>query len=230
MAGYEEFLSFDWSDERWRIYLNGLYPPPKACSVYRKLSMLALGACAQEQIAKFKKKWYKKNIDATFDDSYEAPPPPPSEPPPSGLQPNETWLRDEHGPLPKSIYHDGSRWGTIGGRALGQAKPLGDMAWDGNWGHSHSDRTDSCHLLSSSNSSFLILFHPFSSFLLFSFHQSPSFFHIVTSPGLWRPKSHHLLRSIFHCPCDCDRQLGRRTIRGTLMAVFLAIRFLCFRG
>lgn len=28
MAGYEEFLSFDWSDERWRTYLNGLYPPP----------------------------------------------------------------------------------------------------------------------------------------------------------------------------------------------------------
>lgn len=142
-----------------------------------------------------------RNIDATFDDSYEAPPPP-SESPPSGLQPNETWLRDvllnlskhrrlykkgvarvqgdllswallrlklcislhrtyisflfsfsfispfliihislfylflfvvlslsffeEHGPLPKSIYHDGSRWGTIGGTALSKPrKPLG---------------------------------------------------------------------------------------------------------
>lgn len=26
--GYESFLAFDWSDERWRTYLNGLYPPP----------------------------------------------------------------------------------------------------------------------------------------------------------------------------------------------------------
>lgn len=80
-------------DERWRTCLNGLYPPPN-----------------QEQIARFKKKWYKKNIDSSFDDSYEASPPPPSEPLP-GPQPNE------YGPLPKSIYHDGSRWGSIGPKA-----------------------------------------------------------------------------------------------------------------
>eukprot|EP00434_Breviolum_minutum_P002658 symbB.v1.2.002350.t2/scaffold121.1/size317807/14 len=90
--GYESFLAFDWSDERWRTYLNGLYPPPN-----------------QEQIAKFKKKWYKKNIDAAFDDSYEPPPPPPPETP--------AGLPNENGPLPKSIYHDGARWGAIGQKA-----------------------------------------------------------------------------------------------------------------
>ncbi|CAK9047212.1 unnamed protein product [Durusdinium trenchii] len=88
---YAEFLSFDWGDERWRAYLNGLYPPPN-----------------QEQIAKFKKKWYKKNIDVSFDESYE---------------PAQSWESctaqppQEYGPLPKGIYHDGSRWSAIGQKA-----------------------------------------------------------------------------------------------------------------
>ncbi|CAE7382551.1 unnamed protein product [Symbiodinium natans] len=43
---YERFLSYDWSDERWRAYLNGLHPPP-----------------SQEQIVKYKKKWYKKRLE-----------------------------------------------------------------------------------------------------------------------------------------------------------------------
>mmetsp|Transcript_29612 Transcript_29612/g.66700 ORF Transcript_29612/g.66700 Transcript_29612/m.66700 type:complete len:316 (+) Transcript_29612:20-967(+) len=88
--GYERFLSYDWSDERWRTYLNGLYPPP-----------------TQEQIVKFKKKWYKKHVEPEFDDRYE--------PPASGHDPSSIPATPEElGPLPKSIYHDGSRWGVIG--------------------------------------------------------------------------------------------------------------------
>lgn len=53
---YQQFLDFDWSDERWQRYLDGLYPPPN-----------------HKQILKFKKKWYKKTIDPEFDDTYEPP-------------------------------------------------------------------------------------------------------------------------------------------------------------
>lgn len=57
---YEAFLSFDWSDERWRSYLNGLYPPPNQAP---KAFFEALESYEeQEQIAKFKKKWYKKPL------------------------------------------------------------------------------------------------------------------------------------------------------------------------
>lgn len=53
---HQKFLDFDWTDERWNTYLNGLYPVP-----------------SQRQVLKFKKKWYKKNIDTEFDDAYEPP-------------------------------------------------------------------------------------------------------------------------------------------------------------
>ncbi|CAE7649117.1 unnamed protein product, partial [Symbiodinium sp. CCMP2456] len=87
---YERFVSFDWADERWRAYLNGLHPPP-----------------TQEQIVKYKKKWYKKHVDPNFDDRYV----PPSEPAPT----TEAEQRAEDlGPLPKGLYHDGSRWADIG--------------------------------------------------------------------------------------------------------------------
>jgi len=52
--GYQKFLEFDWSDERWQTYLDGLYPPPN-----------------HKQVLRFKKKWYKKNVDSDFDDTYE---------------------------------------------------------------------------------------------------------------------------------------------------------------
>lgn len=73
---YAEFLSFDWGDERWRAYLNGLYPPPNQDRFkshgkefsktygYKNRVHVFGGPWAQfsleEQIAKFKKKWYKK--------------------------------------------------------------------------------------------------------------------------------------------------------------------------
>jgi len=53
---YQAFLDYDWTDERWESYLGGLYPPPTG-----------------KQTLKFKKKWYKKNIDTNFDDTYEPP-------------------------------------------------------------------------------------------------------------------------------------------------------------
>ncbi|OLQ15711.1 hypothetical protein AK812_SmicGene85 [Symbiodinium microadriaticum] len=87
---YERFVSFDWADERWRAYLNGLHPPP-----------------TQEQIAKYKKKWYKKHIDPNFDDRYV----PPSDPAPTAEAEQRT---EDLGPLPKGLYHDGSRWADIG--------------------------------------------------------------------------------------------------------------------
>jgi len=87
MEGYAKFLEFDWSDERWRTYLNGLYPPPE-----------------QEQIAKFKKKWYKKNVDSSFDESYE---------PPSSSTTAEK-MQEPSLSLPKGIYDDGSRWSELG--------------------------------------------------------------------------------------------------------------------
>lgn len=51
---YQKFLAYDWSDERWQSYLLDLYPTP-----------------GHKQIIKFKKKWYKKNVDTSFDEKYE---------------------------------------------------------------------------------------------------------------------------------------------------------------
>ncbi|CAE8600888.1 unnamed protein product, partial [Polarella glacialis] len=85
------FLSFDWSDARWREHLNGLYPPP-----------------SQDLIAKFKKKWYKKQVDPDFDVSYE---PPPAASSSSSAPPGQL------PPLPKGIYSDGSRWAVVGQKA-----------------------------------------------------------------------------------------------------------------
>jgi len=53
---YQQFLEFDWSHSGWHEYLEGLYPQPDP-----------------KKLVKFKKKWYKKNVDPDFDDSYEPP-------------------------------------------------------------------------------------------------------------------------------------------------------------
>lgn len=94
-----EFLEFDWSDDRWRAYLNGLYPPP-----------------SQKQVERFKRKWYKKNIDPDFDDTYE---------PPAAAAPADSDGGAKHddagvGPvpmLPNGVYSDGSRWAVMGQKA-----------------------------------------------------------------------------------------------------------------
>lgn len=51
---YQKFTEFNWSDERWQAHLSGLYPEPN-----------------YKQVLKFKKKWYKKNIDPEFNETYE---------------------------------------------------------------------------------------------------------------------------------------------------------------
>lgn len=51
---YKEFEVFNWNDERWHTYLDGLYPAP-----------------SYKQVGKFKKKWYKKHIDPEFDETYD---------------------------------------------------------------------------------------------------------------------------------------------------------------
>mmetsp|Transcript_13846 Transcript_13846/g.25425 ORF Transcript_13846/g.25425 Transcript_13846/m.25425 type:complete len:391 (-) Transcript_13846:86-1258(-) len=63
--GIIAFLDFDWSHDGWQKYLEGLYPPPNP-----------------RQLLKFKKKWYKRNIDPDFDDNHPAvqPPPEPAKP------------------------------------------------------------------------------------------------------------------------------------------------------
>lgn len=53
---YDKFLSYDWTNEDWHRYFNGLEPTPP-----------------QKLVLKWKKKWYKKNINSAFDDTYEPP-------------------------------------------------------------------------------------------------------------------------------------------------------------
>jgi len=100
--GYQKFIDFDWSDERWQTYLNGLYPPPN-----------------HKQILKFKKKWYKKNIDPDFDDTYE---PSASTSTSSGAGAGSSSSASSgaghSGPAFSSgMYSDGSRWAVMGPKA-----------------------------------------------------------------------------------------------------------------
>jgi len=53
---YQDFLEFDWNHEDWKQYLEGLYPVPRG-----------------RQLMKFRKKWYKRHVDADFDETWEPP-------------------------------------------------------------------------------------------------------------------------------------------------------------
>lgn len=137
---YEAFLSFDWSDERWRSYLNGLYPPPNQAP---KAFFEALESYKeQEQIAKFKKKWYKKPLGREkereraserslkiFKDDLRGtwiPASMTASKPrlrvrnrlrPLGRSILKETSAEELGPLPKGIYCDGTRWASLGAKA-----------------------------------------------------------------------------------------------------------------
>lgn len=50
----KRYLAFEWSDQRWQSYYQGLYPPPD-----------------HTKIEFFKKKWFQKNIDASFDRDFD---------------------------------------------------------------------------------------------------------------------------------------------------------------
>jgi len=105
--GWKKFEEFDWSDEGWCSYLEGLYPPPNP-----------------KQTLKFKKKWYKKNIDPDFDDSYE-PTPPPATPVPPGVGGSSDSGSDGATPsakpadppapaLPSAAFANGTQWQVMG--------------------------------------------------------------------------------------------------------------------
>merc|ERR1719323_943784 len=96
--GYQKFIDFDWSDERWQNYLNGLYPPPN-----------------NKQILKFKKKWYKKTVDPNFDDTYE-PGSAASSSSTSGT--SGTGGAATSGPPPTAAFSDGSRWASMGSKTM----------------------------------------------------------------------------------------------------------------
>eukprot|EP01056_Protomagalhaensia_sp_Gyna25_P001299 Protomagalhaensia_sp_Gyna_25__1298@NODE_1651_length_1657_cov_420_383807_g1350_i0_p1_GENE_NODE_1651_length_1657_cov_420_383807_g1350_i0NODE_1651_length_1657_cov_420_383807_g1350_i0_p1_ORF_typecomplete_len308_score52_21UPF0121/PF03661_13/2_9e20Alpha_GJ/PF03229_13/0_061DUF1240/PF06836_12/1_3e03DUF1240/PF06836_12/1_3_NODE_1651_length_1657_cov_420_383807_g1350_i046969 len=84
MSSTQQFEGFDWvNNEKWQSYLSNLYPTPPA-----------------DRINYFKKKWYKKEIDPSFEITSEMPPtasssteqtvpprPAASSPPPSSPQP-----------------------------------------------------------------------------------------------------------------------------------------------
>lgn len=95
---YERFLAFDWSHEGWQTYLNNLYPAPN-----------------QRQILRFKKKWYKKNVNSDFDDTYEPQTAAQSTSTSSSATFSAPSVRSA--PLPaftNSSYHDGTRWAIMG--------------------------------------------------------------------------------------------------------------------
>merc|ERR1719409_947781 len=100
--GYDwKFEAFAWeSDEGWQGYLSNLYPQPSA-----------------GQLLKFKKKWYKKNVDPDFDDTYEPPyaagsPPGTSSSSSSapGPAPSTGPFAGGANPFTDSALNDGMRW------------------------------------------------------------------------------------------------------------------------
>jgi len=99
---YQVFLDFDWSDVRWQEYLGNLFPEPNP-----------------KQMLRFKKKWYKKNIDPNFDDTYEPPGAAPSQPPPATAPASATGAASEAAGMnfPSASYTDGTRWAVMGSKS-----------------------------------------------------------------------------------------------------------------
>lgn len=117
MAGeYQQFLDFDWSDDKWQQYLSGLYPVPKG-----------------KLLLKYKKKWYKRNIDPDFDDTHE---PAAQEPSPHSdaaasaeggevggeagapRDAGNSSSREPLSSLPSAVFSDGSRWAAMGQKTM----------------------------------------------------------------------------------------------------------------
>eukprot|EP00397_Hematodinium_sp_SG-2012_P053952 GEMP01064748.1.p1 GENE.GEMP01064748.1~~GEMP01064748.1.p1 ORF type:complete len:335 (+),score=27.27 GEMP01064748.1:62-1006(+) len=51
MEAKDNYMKFDWKDQRWQVYYRDLYPPPKNTTI----------------LTKYKKKWYKNNVDDKLD-------------------------------------------------------------------------------------------------------------------------------------------------------------------
>merc|ERR1719422_2262909 len=94
---YQTFLDFDWSDARWQTYLDNLYPTPN-----------------RHQILKFKKKWYKKNVDPNFDITYEPPSYATSDPDPARVPGGGQMAEEPALNFPSASYTDGTRWAVMG--------------------------------------------------------------------------------------------------------------------
>eukprot|EP01066_Platyproteum_vivax_P014692 Platyproteum_vivax@DN656_c0_g1_i1.p1 len=81
---FKLFQDFDWSNSEWLKYFDGLYPTPP-----------------QTQVLKWKKKWYKKNIDPSLDLNEGAEP----TPPPSAKQHQPQHFSGQFGaPPPPASY------------------------------------------------------------------------------------------------------------------------------
>lgn len=52
---YKEFEKFDWTlNDKWQTYLNNIFPTPPL-----------------DRIKKYRKKWYRDNVDKDFDITWE---------------------------------------------------------------------------------------------------------------------------------------------------------------
>lgn len=93
---YERFAAYDFAgNEAWQEYLGGLYPQPN-----------------HRQVVKFKKKWYKRNVDPDLDDTYD-----PNPPPPPMDQPEPATTGSGKGISPTaSVLCDGAAWQVMLGR------------------------------------------------------------------------------------------------------------------
>mmetsp|Transcript_165282 Transcript_165282/g.525238 ORF Transcript_165282/g.525238 Transcript_165282/m.525238 type:complete len:364 (-) Transcript_165282:60-1151(-) len=112
---YQDFLDFDWTDSRWETYLEGLYPQPN-----------------HRQLNKFKKKWYKKNVDPALDDTWD----PPSLEPEAGANSSSgstaptSSSSSSSAPLafPNGAYADGTRWQVMRQKAVSLVMSIGAFA------------------------------------------------------------------------------------------------------
>eukprot|EP00927_Polykrikos_kofoidii_P026822 TRINITY_DN23816_c0_g1_i2.p1 TRINITY_DN23816_c0_g1~~TRINITY_DN23816_c0_g1_i2.p1 ORF type:complete len:336 (+),score=52.30 TRINITY_DN23816_c0_g1_i2:109-1008(+) len=91
--GYQAFLDYDWSGEEWQAYLKNLYPEP-----------------GPRQLLKFKKKWYKKTVDADFDETYE--------PPGSASSSASPMYEQDNGAPVVFPPKEASRWRKMGQKAM----------------------------------------------------------------------------------------------------------------
>jgi len=66
----ESYLEYDWRNEDWQNYYNGIFPPPKTATI----------------LYKYKKKWFKKNVDDYLDLAWDPAPLPKIQKAPEGYE------------------------------------------------------------------------------------------------------------------------------------------------
>lgn len=88
---YKQFEKYDWTDVRWQAYHSELYPPPN-----------------YKQVLKFKRKWYRNNVDKDFDVSYE----------PGASSAAGSGDATAGGTTPDPAAGDSSQWTSMGFKAI----------------------------------------------------------------------------------------------------------------